>query len=198
MGKGFLLVTMEPPAGLEEEFNDWYDTEHVPERVAVPGFETATRYVCTAGWPRYVAFYDLSSPQVIESPGYRAISGERFSPWTKRILARVRGFYRVYGEQIYPGQGLATPSGRTLMLRARGSAEVEPADWIAGMRSTFESRSDFRQLRVLQGAAELGGDLLAFVDLDASLSPVAVDLSGLGPLARRIDLINEYLRCSNR
>src|SRR3546814_3022829 len=52
--KGFLMVTMEPPAAIEEEFNDWYDTEHVPERAAVDGFETAQRYVCVDGFPRYI------------------------------------------------------------------------------------------------------------------------------------------------
>ena len=36
---GLLLVTMEPPASLEEEFADWYDTEHVPERAVHCGVE---------------------------------------------------------------------------------------------------------------------------------------------------------------
>ena len=35
MNQGLLLATMEPMPGFEEEFNDWYDTEHVPERVGV-------------------------------------------------------------------------------------------------------------------------------------------------------------------
>ena len=33
---GLLLVMMEPPEEMEEEFNEWYDTEHIPEREAVP------------------------------------------------------------------------------------------------------------------------------------------------------------------
>ena len=55
MNKGFLLVLMQPPPTLEEEFNAWYDTEHIAERRAVPGFETALRYVCIDGAPRYLA-----------------------------------------------------------------------------------------------------------------------------------------------
>src|SRR5215813_11634719 len=58
--KGFLLVTMEPPPAFEEEFNAWYDTEHLPERLALPGFETARRFVCISGHPRYLAMYDLA------------------------------------------------------------------------------------------------------------------------------------------
>jgi hypothetical protein len=37
-GKGLLLVMMEPPACLEEEFNDWYDTEHLPQRRSLTWF----------------------------------------------------------------------------------------------------------------------------------------------------------------
>jgi len=52
---GLLLVTMEPTAAMQEEFNDWYDQEHIPERIALPGFLSATRWVCLQGWPRYLA-----------------------------------------------------------------------------------------------------------------------------------------------
>lgn len=79
--------------------------EHVPERTAVSGFETATRFVCVDGGPRYLAFYDLRDDvSVINVPGYQAISGSNFSPWSKRILSPVRGLYLSYGEQVYPGR----------------------------------------------------------------------------------------------
>jgi hypothetical protein len=31
----------EPPAAMEEEFNPWYDTEHLAERLAITGFRSA-------------------------------------------------------------------------------------------------------------------------------------------------------------
>ena len=31
----------------EEEFNAWYNTEHLPELLALPGFLDAARYVAT-------------------------------------------------------------------------------------------------------------------------------------------------------
>ena len=72
--KGFLLVLMQPPPAFEEEFNAWYDTEQVPERLAVPGFETALRFVCLSGHPRYLAIYDLAGPEVLDSPEYLRIA----------------------------------------------------------------------------------------------------------------------------
>ena len=50
--KGFLLVTMQPPPAFEEEFNAWYDNEHIPERLGVPGILTARRYVSAGGHPK--------------------------------------------------------------------------------------------------------------------------------------------------
>ncbi len=49
---GLLLAMMEPPSNIEEEFADWYETEHVPEREAIEGFLSARRLVCLSGWPK--------------------------------------------------------------------------------------------------------------------------------------------------
>ena len=65
-GKGLLLAMMEPPANIEEEFQDWYDSEHFPERAACEGFETAHRFVCIDGFPRYLAVYDLGNVDVLK------------------------------------------------------------------------------------------------------------------------------------
>ena len=97
---GFLFVTMQPPAHMEEEFHDWYDTEHVPERLAVKGFLSAQRYVCLEGWPRFAALYDLSHVGVLHESQYQAISGSNYSAWTKRVTPRMHGLYRAEGIQI--------------------------------------------------------------------------------------------------
>src|SRR5215468_1722531 len=115
---GLLLVLMQPPAGLEEEFQAWYDTEHVPERAALPGFKTALRYVCLSGYPRYLAIYDLDSIGALETPEYQAVSGTHFSPWTKRFTSRVQ-VYRITADQIYPGDAVTRRSSRALLIRLR-------------------------------------------------------------------------------
>src|SRR6266851_2807988 len=38
MAKGILVAAMDFSAAPEDEFHDWYDLEHVPERLRVPGF----------------------------------------------------------------------------------------------------------------------------------------------------------------
>lgn len=38
------LVFSNPAAGMEAEFNEWYDTVHLPEVLATPGMRSAQRY----------------------------------------------------------------------------------------------------------------------------------------------------------
>ena len=68
-GQGILLVytdLVEPK--YEEEFNAWYNTEHVPELLAIPGVLEAARYVATKGGPKYLAVYELASVAVLQTP----------------------------------------------------------------------------------------------------------------------------------
>lgn len=94
-GSALLLAMMEPPASLEEEFNDWYDTEHFPQRLALPGFHSGRRWVCIHGWPRYLATYQLDAISALEHPDYLAVSGEQGTPWSRRILPRTLGRQRL-------------------------------------------------------------------------------------------------------
>jgi len=43
--RGLLLTMTEPPAAMDEEFNAWYDSEHIPERLSIQGFRSARRWV---------------------------------------------------------------------------------------------------------------------------------------------------------
>src|ERR1700730_11089960 len=108
--KGFLLVLMQPPPTTEEEFNAWYDTEHIPERLAVPGVETAIRFCSTTGAaPKYLAMYDLSAASVLDSDAYRKVAGDNSSPWTRRVTGRTN-VYRSVGRQIFPGSAITPRS----------------------------------------------------------------------------------------
>ncbi|KAF8956254.1 hypothetical protein BDZ97DRAFT_1907249 [Flammula alnicola] len=51
---GLLFVYGEcSPDVTEDEFNDWYDNEHGPSRLAVPGFTNAVRYKATDAKPHH-------------------------------------------------------------------------------------------------------------------------------------------------
>ena len=54
-GKGMLITLTEVKARDEREFNEWYNREHIDERVDLPGFRRARRYVAVKGDPKYFA-----------------------------------------------------------------------------------------------------------------------------------------------
>jgi hypothetical protein len=104
-----LLVLLEPPSLLEEEFNDWYDYEHFPQRLSTPGFINGQRWVAVHGWPRYLARYTLENYAIFDSAEYRAISGANNSPWSKRILPRTIGRQRLAAQVLSQKASRRTP-----------------------------------------------------------------------------------------
>ena len=45
MAKGILIAAMNIGNAAADEFHDWYDTEHLPERLRVPGFQLCQRWI---------------------------------------------------------------------------------------------------------------------------------------------------------
>jgi len=132
MPLGILIASMNMANAAEDEFHDWYDTEHLPERQRVPGFLLCERWL-GADDPRVsVATYDLEGVAVLQGAAYRAIGGENLSPWSKRVTARVDRLMRFEGDQILPGDQLPPPSAGGLLLNAMNIApelEAEFNEW---------------------------------------------------------------------
>jgi hypothetical protein len=189
--EGFLLVLMQPPANIEEEFNAWYDSEHVPERSAVPGVLTAIRFSSiTAAAPKYLAMYDLESESVLESDAYKRVAGENSSAWTRRVTGKTK-VYRSVGKQIYPGNAITLRSARATILRFRGLDASASESIVAGLRTSFERRASTLQLRVF--AYHVGGkvDFIGFVS-SAVPDSQEVDPKAFGEHAKALDLFNTY------
>lgn len=189
--KGFLLVLMDCPPTLEDEFNAWYDSEHLPERLAVPGFLTAIRFVCLDGHPKYLAMYDLERFDVLQSPAYKKVGYGNASPWTKRVTSRVK-VYRSAGDQVFPGNAITKRAPRITLLRFTGLGADAERDLIAGLKANLEGLPGTGQGRVL--AYDTGGgkrDYLVLVEW-RSTAVGAVDVASFARHADAIDLMNTY------
>jgi hypothetical protein len=77
--------------GLEAEFNEWYDKEHIPALAAVPGVLSARRFR-GSGNRKYVALYHLTGPDVVESDEWKAA---RQSDWTSRLQPHFQDHLRL-------------------------------------------------------------------------------------------------------
>lgn len=121
--KGLLLVMTETPPDLEAEFNDWYDREHLPERLAIPGFASARRWQADLkpGEGKYLASYELESAAVLESPSYLAKFRDAPTPWTSRMLGACTVFRRWACEQVIPGDALPNPAAKALLMACGNS-----------------------------------------------------------------------------
>ncbi len=64
-GKGVLAIWNGIAAEAEADFVAWHIGEHIPERVAVPGFLRGRRYVAERGTPKYFNFYETETPEVL-------------------------------------------------------------------------------------------------------------------------------------
>src|SRR4030095_4685893 len=100
-GRGIFLVYVDIDAEHDKEFNEWYNTEHLPELLAVPGILAAARYEAVKGGPKYLACYELENVEVMHTP---AFTNRPRTPWGERVSPSVIGtnLTRIVGEQIYP------------------------------------------------------------------------------------------------
>jgi hypothetical protein len=103
-GTGLLMVWNDIDSEYEAEFNRWYDEEHVPRLLQVPGFLNAGRYAALKGGPKYLAMYELEDHNVLRSAAY--LDTVRYQPSAQRArigTSRVgRNFLRNVYRQIYP------------------------------------------------------------------------------------------------
>lgn len=109
-----LTVSMDVEADKEALFNEVYDTEHVPTLLKVPGVRAVTRAkmeplemfiggekksIVAEGEPRYVAIYEIDSPDVLTGAAWaKAVEEGRWPtqvrPYTKNrrhVLRKVIG-----------------------------------------------------------------------------------------------------------
>ncbi|HAL46483.1 MAG: hypothetical protein FI707_17220 [SAR202 cluster bacterium] len=128
-GTGLLMVWTEVPADLEEEYNRWYNEEHVAERLSVAGVLNAARYEVVTTGPKHLAMYELESPEVLETPEYLKLLSEP-SEWSRRMSPNVIGtvFIRNVYRMIHPA-GLSDDAAQDGMAPALQIGRMDiPAD----------------------------------------------------------------------
>jgi hypothetical protein len=112
-GTALLIVFTDVDIEHDAEFNQWYNQEHLPERLSAPGFMDGARYEALKGGPRYLAVYELESADALKTDEYLRQSGNP-TPWTQRMSPNVvgRNMVRNVYTQIYPGQSDSDILGR--------------------------------------------------------------------------------------
>ncbi len=151
-GQGMLMTSMDVDPEHEAEFNEWYDREHLAERVAIPGFLEARRYVAVEAAPKYLGLYSTATFEALSSPAYRAALANQ-TAWSKTNISRFRNMGRAVARiTASRGQGrgaalglvrLRPEAGSHDALRGRIEAKLAPSG-LAGIVSMHLLESDPR------------------------------------------------------
>ena len=67
---GRLAIWHDCAPGYETDFETWYQTEHLAELLAAPGFRRGRRYEAIAPDGGYFTYYETETPDVLTSPAY--------------------------------------------------------------------------------------------------------------------------------
>ena len=87
-GKGVLAIWNDCVQSEENNYENWYQNEHLPERLRVPGFIRGRRYESLIDSPRFFTWYEVASPSTLTSESYMARLSNP-TPWTQEIMANV-------------------------------------------------------------------------------------------------------------
>jgi hypothetical protein len=103
---GILVTMFEVPEDLEDEFNAWYDHEHIPEKLGVvPGYLRARRYKSSDTRPRYLCIYEIEDLEILETQP----PGRGRSERTIQMKSGASAYSRSVYEQISDVVGLPLP-----------------------------------------------------------------------------------------
>ncbi|QDM16166.1 hypothetical protein FNL55_09140 [Tardiphaga sp. vice352] len=122
-GAGMLMTSMDIDAEHERDFNRWYDGEHLAERVAIPGFVEARRYVAIDAAPKYLGLYSTENFDVLDSDAYRTALANQ-TEWSKTNIGRFRNMLRSVARiTVSRGQGRGAALGLLRIRPPQGGAE---------------------------------------------------------------------------
>lgn len=126
-GQAAIAMWWDVAADVRAEWEEWHTCEHMPERLAIPGFLRGTRWVGLADEGSYFVLYEAQALATITSGPYL----ERLNnptPWSRRMMPHHRNMVRSvflvrcgYGEGVPAVMATVRFSGEAPELpRAKG------------------------------------------------------------------------------
>lgn len=151
-----LLVWTDIDPAHEADFNKWYDREHMDERVAIPGFAFARRFLRIGPGRKYLALYRTDSLGVFDSAPYRRAFDNQ-TQWSLDNFKRMRDALRCVGTVAHEaGAGRGGFLGLVEAVADKeqeAKAQLDQAVSRDGIVSAYQLSPDMRLSKPLPGAA---------------------------------------------
>jgi hypothetical protein len=161
MGQGAVLIWNDIADKGRDEFYEWHDKEHAPERLAIPGFRRGRRFVKRSHSPEWFTMYEADDLSVVTSPDYLARLNAP-TPATERTLQYFRNTSRAVCRIVH-SVGAST-GGHVLAMRLNVPSERGDA------LSNYVIREAFPRAMLFTGVIACH---LFVADEDASHIPTA-------------------------
>ena len=114
LGDGAVVIWNDVAAEGTDEFYAWHDNEHVPERLAIPGFRRGRRFISPAHSPEWLTLYETDDLSVVTSAPYLARLNAP-TPATVSALAHFRNTSRAACRVVHSCG--ASTGGHVLAMR---------------------------------------------------------------------------------
>jgi hypothetical protein len=145
-GKGVIAIWQDLVPEFRQEYREWHNCQHIPERLAIPGFRRARRFITVEGGPEFYTLYEAGRVEDVSGKAYL----DRLNApteWTRKIMPAFRNMARsvcrvVYSEGTGEGGFMVTcrfafPEGKQAQaipeLRSRLLPPLHELPGIAGV-----------------------------------------------------------------
>jgi hypothetical protein len=92
-GLGAVAIWHDLLPAAKDDFYEWHNREHMPERVGIPGFRRGRRYVAISGAPEFFNLYEADSPETLAGQDYLNRLNAP-TAWTQRVIPSFRNVAR--------------------------------------------------------------------------------------------------------
>ena len=169
-GRGILMIATDIDPAHEAEINDWYDHEHLEERVAIPGFVCARRYRALAAERKYLALYETEKIDVFDGAEYRRRLANQ-TDRSKRALGNFRRTHRAVGRlALSHGLGMGAALVMMGLPGSAGAAGDATREQIVRLFAKVMARPELIAAHLLESDARLSQPL-------AETGPASVPLA---------------------
>jgi hypothetical protein len=189
---GVLAIWHNCVPGREATFEHWYQSEHLVERVSIPGFRFGRRYRGGGGYRQYFIYYETAEPAVLTSDAYlgrvndptpltQEVMGGIFVDPVRTVCRRVAREGSICGAVAVTGVLDKPEDVRRLgaclggIPRSDGLASIELWEAVAGASDTGS-----REQQIRGGDTLVAGCLFVSVLREADAEPVIAWMRGQG------------------
>ena len=116
---------------MRAEWEDWHSSEHMPERLAIPGFLRGTRWVAESGEPSYFVLYEVTHLATITGGAYL----ERLNnptPWSRKMMPQHRNMVRALCV-LRAGWGGGLPHTLATIRLSKGLSDLPKRKGLTGV-----------------------------------------------------------------